>query len=64
MKMINAAKNFHLLPDWSSEIIPVELMSRSMHKESKVYIVGGEVHQKVSTGKPIKASRARSQTVS
>ena len=48
MKIINAAKNFHLLPDWSSETIPVELMSRAMHRESKVYIVGGEVHQKVS----------------
>ncbi len=47
MRMINAAKTYHLLPKWSGEDGKKDLQIRSIHKESKVYVVGGEVHQKV-----------------
>ena len=48
MKLVNAAKTHHLIPDWSVDIAPHEFQSRSLHKEAKIYLVGGEVHQKVN----------------
>ncbi|XP_065062029.1 kelch-like protein diablo [Rhopilema esculentum] len=47
MKLVNAAKTHHLIPDWSVDNAPHEFQSRSLHKEAKIYLVGGEVHQKV-----------------
>jgi len=47
MQMINDAKTHHLLCDWTIDDPLLELQSRSIHNEAKVYLIGGEIHQKV-----------------
>eukprot|EP00794_Sanderia_malayensis_P004620 gene4620-5227_t len=51
MRLINDAKTYHLIPDWNTattdERIDKMLEMRSIIKESKIYVIGGEVHQKV-----------------
>ena len=47
MQIVNEAKTYHLLCDWTVDNLPSELQSRSIHKEAKVYIIGGEIRQKV-----------------
>lgn len=47
MKLVNDAKTYHLMSDWTTDGVSTELQPRSIHKEAKVYIIGGEVHQKV-----------------
>ena len=46
MRIINEAKTFHLLPDRHKEG-DKRFEPRQIHRESKVYIIGGEVHQQV-----------------